>query len=340
MRTSDFGYHLPPERIAQEPAHPRDSSRLLHLDRETGDLAHYRFRDLLELLNPGDALVLNDTRVIRARLRARKLPTGGKAELLLLRRNEPQIWEALVGGKGLRPGIRLALSHGLEAEILDDLGQSRRRIRFNQPVSPLLEELGEAPLPPYIHRPLTDPGDYQTIYARIAGSAAAPTAGLHFTHDLLERLTRRGITLVSVTLHIGLDTFAPVTSEDPSGHPIHSEWGQVSGGAAESLQAVRERGGRIVAVGTTSTRILETAARETAEGLPTSAFEGQTNLFILPGFRFRIVDALVTNFHLPRSTLLMLVSAFSGREKILHAYKVAMESGYRFYSFGDAMLIT
>lgn len=340
MRTSEFDYHLPPERIAQEPARPRDSSRLLHLDRATGELSHFRFRDLPELLKRGDALVLNDTRVIRARLRAHKLPTGGKAELLLLRRHEPQVWEALVGGKGLRPGVRLGIADGLQAEVIEDLGESRRRVRFNQPISPLLEQFGEPPLPPYIHRPLTDPEDYQTIYARIRGSAAAPTAGLHFTPSLLEELTRRGIALVRVTLHIGLDTFAPVTSEDPSRHTIHSEWGRVSQKAAVTLQSVRQRGGRIVAVGTTSTRILETAARQTSQDLLLGAFEGQTNLYILPGFHFRVVDALVTNFHLPRSTLLMLVSAFASRERILNAYKVAMESGYRFYSFGDAMLIT
>lgn len=339
MRTSDYDYLLPPEQIAQRPASPRDASRLMVLRRDASALEHLRFRDLPSLLRPGDALVLNQTRVIPARLHARKQPGGGRVELLLLRRVEPQVWEALVGGKAIRPGRRLVVEGGPEVEVLEDLGGARRLVRFAEPLSPQLERIGEMPLPPYIHAPLQSPEEYQTVFARHPGSAAAPTAGLHFTPELLQRLEAGSIRLVRLTLHIGLDTFAPVSEELVEDHPIHTEWCQLDAAAAETLQSVRSGGGRIIAVGTTSVRTLETAALTAPTGQVVSPFEGPTDLYILPGHAFRAVDAVLTNFHLPRSTLLMLVSAFAGRERILGAYEQAKAEGYRFYSFGDAMLI-
>lgn len=339
MRTSDFEYDLPAEFIAQAPAVPRDSSRLLVLDRAGSPLSHRVFRDLPKLLRPNDTLVLNETRVIPARLRARKVPSGGRVEVLLLRRPAPQTWEVLVGGKGLRPGARVRVESGPQATVLQDLGGARRLVRFENPISPRLEEIGEMPLPPYIHTPLRDREEYQTVFAREPGSAAAPTAGLHFTPELLDRIRSCGIQIAWVTLHIGLDTFAPVLEEDPREHPIHTEWCRLSAAAAKAINAARAQDGRIVAVGTTAVRTLETAARSAPSGETVVPFEGPTDLFILPGHKFRAVDALVTNFHLPRSTLLMLVSAFAGRERILEAYEAAKKAGYRFYSFGDAMFI-
>ena len=340
MRTSDYDYVLPPERIAQRPASPRDASRLLVMHRDSLALEHRVFRDLPSLLRPGDALVLNQTRVIPARLHARKQPGGGRVELLLLRRVEPQVWEALVGGKALRPGRKLAVEGGPAVQVVEDLGGPRRLLRFAEPLSPQLERLGEMPLPPYIHAPLQSPEEYQTVFARHPGSAAAPTAGLHFTPELLQAVEAAGVHLVPVTLHIGLDTFAPVSEELVENHPIHTEWCQLDAAAASTLQSVRSREGRIVAVGTTCVRTLETAARHAPADQVVAPYEGPTDLFILPGHTFRAVDALLTNFHLPRSTLLMLVSAFAGREHILAAYEQAKTEGYRFYSFGDAMLIT
>ena len=353
MRLEDFDYSLPAERIAQRPAQPRDSSRLMVLDRTSGAIQHRNFRDLPSLLTPGDALILNETRVIPARLRARKLPGGGRLELLLLEREGPRTWQALVGGKGLRPGCRLAVEGGPEAEVVEQMDGARRLVRFDRPITPELERLGESPLPPYIHEPVRDPAEYQTVYARNPGSAAAPTAGLHFTPGLLQSLEERGLRIGKITLHIGLDTFAPVRASDPRGHAIHSEWCSVPAAALEAVAAARAEGRRVVAVGTTVVRALETAAASPADhATPDSAlsaglaaparlapFEGRTDLFILPGFEFRLVDAMLTNFHLPRTTLLMLVSAFAGRERVLAAYEAAREGGYRFYSFGDAMLI-
>ncbi len=339
MKTADFDYDLPEEYIAQTPAEPRDASRLLVLRREADSLEHAIFRDLGDYLRPGDLLVLNRTRVIPARLFGRKIPTGGKVELLLLRREKPQEWEALVGGKGLHPGRRVALGEGLTAEILADLGGPRRRVRFSAPLSPHLEEIGHTPLPPYIHEPLRDPERYQTVYAREPGSAAAPTAGLHFTADLMERLRAQGVRFAEVTLHVGLDTFAPVNENDPREHKIHTEWCRLSPETAATIREVRQAGGRVIAVGTTCVRTLESAARLASPDALVAPFEGPTDLFILPGYTFRLVDAMITNFHLPRSTLLMLVSAFAGRERILRTYEVAKAAGYRFYSFGDAMLI-
>lgn len=335
MRTDAFDYHLPPDRIAQRPARPRDHARLLVLDRRRGILQHARFDSLPSLLRPGDLLVLNETRVLPARLRAHKIPTGGKAEILLLRRLGDRTWEALLGGRALGPGRRLQVEGGPAAIVEEDLGGGRRQIRFDEPISPLLDRIGEMPVPPYIHAPLEDPEDYQTVFSRILGSAAAPTAGLHFTPALLERVAEAGASTAFVTLNVGMDTFAPVVEDDPRRHSIHTEWCAVPEEAAARVRETRQTGGRVIAVGTTSVRTLETASR-TGD---IRAFEGPTDLFILPGFEFRAVDAMITNFHLPRSTLLMLVSAFAGRERILDAYEVAIREGYRFYSFGDAMLI-
>ncbi len=339
MKTSDFGYNLPKEFIAQQPVYPRDSSRLLVYNREQGTVAHRHFHQLVELLRENDLLVINQTRVIQARLYCKKVPTGGKAELLLLREIEKDTWEAMVGGKGIRPGTRIQVDNGPEVYIEDDLGGSLRKIRFLDPIEPLLEQIGNVPLPPYIHEHLDKPERYQTIYARESGSAAAPTAGLHFTSALIEKIQQKGIRIAEVTLHIGLDTFAPVHEEDPREHKIHREWCRLSDKTAALINQTRESGGRIIAVGTTSVRTIETAARQSEVGLGISSFEGKTDLFILPGFDFQIVDCMLTNFHLPESTLVMMVSAFTGREKILELYQLAMQEGYRFYSFGDAMLL-
>ncbi len=339
MQTSDFDYDLPPEYIAQHPAEPRDASRLLVLHRSDGSLQHRRFREIGDYLRPGDVLVINQTRVIPARLYARKIPTGGKVEILLLQREEAHLWEALVGGKRLGEGKRLQVEGGPQAEIVEVLDGPRRRIRFSEPIEEHFPQAGHVPLPPYITAPLHNPERYQTVYARQAGSVAAPTAGLHFTPELLAALKEQGIEVARITLHVGLDTFAPVTEATPQEHKIHTEWCQVTAEAAERINAARRAGGRIVAVGTTSVRTLESAARRSAAGEAVAPFEGPTDLFILPGYTFRAVDMMLTNFHLPKSTLLMLVSAFAGRERILETYEVAKREKYRFYSFGDAMLI-
>ena len=340
MKTSDFDYDLPPEFIAQTPAEPRDSSRLLVLDRATGAISHRIFRELGQFLRPGDLLVLNETRVIPARLYARKIPTGGRVELLLLRREDARTWETLVGGKGLYPGKRVQLEGDAPAgEIIADLGGPRRRVRFDAPLEPHLERIGQVPLPPYIHTPLNERERYQTVYAREPGSAAAPTAGLHFTPRLMDELRGQGVNFASVVLHVGLDTFAPVHEENPEEHEIHTEWCQLTPEVAAQIREAKRSGGRVIAVGTTSVRTLESAAREASPEEIVRPLEGPTDLFILPGYRFRVVDAMITNFHLPRSTLVMLVSAFAGRERILAAYETAKREGYRFYSFGDAMLI-
>ena len=338
MRTADFDYHLPPERIAQTPIEPRHASRLLVLHRAADRVEHRTFWDIGDYLRPGDLLVVNQTRVIPARIFARK-PTGGRVELLLLKRLDGTTWEALVGGKRVSSGMKLALEGGPQAEILQTMEGSRRLVRFDQPVEPYLEQSGQMPLPPYIHTPLSDPERYQTVYARQPGSAAAPTAGLHFTPELMARLNGSGIQFAEVTLHVGLDTFAPVTEDDPQTHTIHTEWCEVTPAAAAQINAARQKGGRIIAVGTTSVRTLETAARQALPGDAVGACSGATGLYILPGFEFKAVDALVTNFHLPRSTLLMLVSAFASRDQILSVYREAVRREYRFYSFGDAMLI-
>ncbi len=346
MKTSDFDYDLPPEFIAQTPIEPRDASRLMVLDRATGEIAHRRFSDLPEYLRPGDLLALNQTRVIPARLAAHKLPTGGRAEVLLLRRLGPQTWEALVGGSGLRGGSRLQVMDGPAAEVIEALDGARRVLRFDAPLTPDLPRIGQTPLPPYITAPLTDPERYQTVYGREPGSAAAPTAGLHFTQGLLDRLKSEGVRIAGVTLHVGVDTFAPITEGAVEEHKIHSEWCRLGPETANAVNDARLHSGRIVAVGTTTVRTLETAARTARPTQTVGPFEGPTELFILPGHRFQAVDGLITNFHLPRSTLILLVAAFvgerspwSGRDRLLKAYETAKQEGYRFYSFGDAMLI-
>jgi S-adenosylmethionine:tRNA ribosyltransferase-isomerase len=340
MLLSDFDYHLPPELIAQTPVEPRDSSRLLMLDRDTGALQHCFFRDLPQWLRAGDVLVFNDTRVLHARVPVRKA-SGGKAELLLLRSQDVHTWVALGGGKGLRPGVRLTLEQAptVSAEIVAELDGPERLVRFSEPILPRLVEAGQVPLPPYIHERLADPERYQTVYARAAGSAAAPTAGLHFTPALLATLTAMGIALVFVTLHVGVDTFQPVHEDDPRMHKMHGEWCAVSPEAAAAINAAKRDGRRVIAVGTTAVRTLESAALRAAPGEAVSAFADTVDLFIYPGFRWRVVDGLITNFHLPRSTLLMLVSALAGRERLLKAYAAAVDARYRFYSFGDAMMI-
>ncbi len=339
MKTSDFDYHLPESSIAQTPAEPRDSSRLLVLHRASGDVEHRLFRDLSLFLRPNDLLILNRTRVIPARIFAKK-ETGGKVELLLLRRRDELTWEALVGGKGLRVGKRVEVENGPQAEIIEILEGSERLIKFSEPIEPYFSRVGNIPLPPYIHEKLSDPERYQTVFAKEAGSAAAPTAGLHFTPQLLDELKANGVKIAYVTLHVGLDTFAPVTEDDPAEHKIHTEWCELPQETADAINATKQSGGRVVAVGTTSVRTLEAAAQLTTNHQPlTTAFLGPTNIFILPGYQFKVVDAIITNFHLPKSTLIMLVSAFAGREKILSAYETAIREGYRFYSFGDAMFI-
>ena len=340
MKTSDFDYHLPESSIAQTPAEPRDSSRLLVLHRDTGDVEHRLFRDVSLFLQPNDLLILNQTRVSPARIFAHK-STGGRVELLLLRRRDALTWESLVGGKGLRVGTKVRVDDGPEAEIIELLEGSERLIKFSEPIEPYFSKVGHVPLPPYIHEKLTDPERYQTVYAKEPGSAAAPTAGLHFTPQLLDELKAKGVNIAYVTLHVGLDTFAPVTEDDPETHVIHTEWCELSQQTADIINQTKQSGGRVIAVGTTSVRTLESAAQSlTANSQPLiTAFTGPTSLFILPGYQFKIVDVMITNFHLPKSTLLMLVSAFAGREKILETYETAIKAGYRFYSFGDAMLI-
>jgi len=338
MLTSDFDYDLPLDRIAQTPIEPRHNARLMILRRGQALIEDSIFKNLANYLTPGDLLVINQTRVIPARLFARK-PTGGKVELLLLKRLATGEWEALVGGRHLHTGTRLTVEDGPEVEISAEMEGSRRILKFLQPVEGLLPSLGEMPLPPYIHTRLTDPERYQTVYAQQIGSAAAPTAGLHFTTELMRSLEAYGLRFAKVTLHVGLDTFAPVTETDPNEHKIHTEWCEMTEETAELINQTRASGGKIVAVGTTSVRTLESSAL--ASPVPGRAvpISGSTGLYILPGFEFKLVDALITNFHLPKSTLLMLVSAFAGREFMLNAYAEAIKREYRFYSFGDAMLI-
>jgi len=345
MKTSDFDYTLPVELIAQTPIEPRDQSRLMVLARTEGSVTHARFRQVIDCLRPGDVLVFNDSRVIPARLNGRRVAGGGRVEILLLRRIEPGIWQALV-----RPGKRIAV--GTKIELIGDAdsgvavgvyAEIERLemdgvmvIRFSD--EDLLSGLGAMPLPPYIRLPLARPERYQTVYARDSGSVAAPTAGLHFTPELLAALQRQGIHCLYVTLHIGLDTFRPVRVENPHRHPVYREYGALSQSVAAELSRARAEGRRIIAVGTTTVRLLEQVG-QLHNPPDIQPFQDWVDLFILPGHRFRLVDGLITNFHLPRSTLLMLVTAFAGRELITAAYQQAIDRGYRFYSFGDAMLI-
>jgi len=334
--TRDFDYELPPERIAQRPA-PRGASRLLVLDRE-GPERHRHVRDLPEILRPGDLLVINDTRVIPARLFGRRAG-GGQIEILLTGKAGDRDWDALVKpGRRARPGTVFTLDEGLTAEVIEKEETGRHRLRFSEPIEPHLERLGHMPLPPYIQREdeAEDRERYQTVWAKNPGAIAAPTAGLHFTRELLDQLTAAGIEIAEVTLHVGLGTFKPVTAERVEDHRMETERWQVGETTAAAIRRTRERGGRVVAIGTTVVRTLESAAL--AGKGQVQAGSGATELFITPGFQFRVVDVLLTNFHLPKSTLLMLVSAFAGREQVLAAYEEAIREGYRFYSYGDAML--
>ena len=341
MKTSDFDYELPQELIAQTPVEPRDSSRLLVYHRDTGAVEHKIFRDVIDYLNPGDVLVINQTRVIPARLYGVKEGTGGAIEFLLLRRLNLTDWEVILKpGKKAKPGARFVFGNGeLVAEILTICEDGGRTVRFfyEGVFEDVLDRLGQMPLPPYIHEKLEDKTRYQTVYAKVDGSAAAPTAGLHFTPELLEKINRKGIDVVPVLLHVGLGTFRPVKEEDVADHHMHSEYYEVTPEQAAAINAARARGGRIVCVGTTSVRTLETVSTEDGIVHPGSGF---TQIFITPGVKIKAVDALITNFHLPQSTLLMLISALMGRENALAVYKQAVEERYRFFSFGDAMMIT
>jgi len=342
LLSEEFAYDLPEELVAQTPIEPRDASRLLVMHRGGGALEHRHFRDILEYLRPGDLLVANETRVIPARLQARKVPMGGRVELLLLGKHGNARWEALVKGRRVSPGQRLELGgseswpaiQGVVEAITPSGG---RMISFAEPIEAHLRRLGTIPLPPYIHQPLANPERYQTVYSRVEGSVAAPTAGLHFTPELIERTRALGAEWATVVLHIGLDTFRPVTEETVEQHRIHTEYCSLSPEAAACINHAVAEGRRVIAVGTTSVRVLETAAQDVPSGV--QPWGGPTALFIYPGYRFRVVDVLITNFHLPRSSLVMLVSAFAGRAKILRAYEEAVRLRYRFYSLGDGMLI-
>lgn len=340
MKTSDFDYNLPEELIAQTPVEPRDHSRLLVYDRADGSIRHLHFYDLPRFLNAGDVMVINDTRVIPARLLGEKEETHVPVEILLLKRLEKDLWEALVRpGRRLAPGTWCSFGDGLlRAEIVDRAPEGARLVRFHYQgvFEEILDRLGQMPLPPYIHERLQDRERYQTVYAREEGSAAAPTAGLHFTPELLETIRQKGVDIVPVLLHVGLGTFRPVKEEDVSQHQMHVEHYEVTPEAAERINRARAEGHRCVCIGTTSVRTLETASTE--DGL-VHAQSGDTGIFIMPGYHFKATDALVTNFHLPQSTLLMLISALMGREEALRVYNIAVEEKYRFFSFGDAMLI-
>ncbi len=340
MNINDFDYYLPEELIAQTPLSDRTSSRLLVLDRKSDTLSHRHFSDIIDFINPGDCLVLNNTRVIPARLFGRREVSGGAVELLLLRQQENDIWETLVRpGKKCRPGDRISFSDGkLVAEILSVKDDGNRLVQFHYQgiFNEILAELGEMPLPPYIKEKLADPERYQTVYSRIEGSAAAPTAGLHFTDDLLASLAQKGVHQAFVTLHVGLGTFRPVKAEKIEEHHMHTEAYSVTEETAALINRTRAEGGRVICVGTTATRVVETLTDES--GIM-HAGGGDTNIFIYPGYRFRGTDALITNFHLPKSTLIMLVSALADREQVLKAYETAVNEKYRFFSFGDAMFI-
>lgn len=340
MKTADFYYDLPQELIAQDPLEDRSSSRLMILDRQTGQVEHHVFREIIEYLNPGDCLVLNNTKVIPARLYGSKVGTDGKIEVLLLKRKENNIWETLVKpGKKCKPGAKISFGEGLLiGEVVDVVEEGNRLIQFHYEgvFEEILDQLGQMPLPPYITHQLQDKSRYQTVYAKHDGSAAAPTAGLHFTPELLAKIREKGVNIAEVTLHVGLGTFRPVKVEDVAQHHMHSEFYMVEEEQAKLINDTRKNGGRVVSVGTTSCRTLESAADE--NGI-LRAGSGWTEIFIYPGYQFKMIDALITNFHLPESTLLMLVSALAGKEPIMAAYEEAVKERYRFFSFGDAMFI-
>lgn len=339
LKKSDFYFDLPQELIAQDPLEDRSASRLLHLDKLTGEVSHHVFKEVPNFLKPGDCLVLNNTKVIPARLLGQR-ESGGHVEVLLLSRKESDVWETLVKpGKKCKPGTKLSFGDGLlKAEVLETLEDGNRKIRFfyDGIWEEVLDRLGEMPLPPYITHKLKDKNRYQTVYAKYEGSAAAPTAGLHFTKELLAQIESQGIKIVYVTLHVGLGTFRPVKEENVLDHHMHSEWYQVSPEAAQTINETKTSGGRVICVGTTSCRTIESASGEDGKVM---AGSGDTQIFIYPGYRFKVLDGLITNFHLPESTLVMLVSALAGREHVLAAYQEAIKERYRFFSFGDAMII-
>lgn len=340
MKTSDFHYDLPKELIAQTPLKKRDNSRMLVLNKESGDVAHKHFYDVLDFLNEGDCLIMNDSRVLPARIYGIKKETGARVEFLLLKQKEQNLWECLAGpGKKAKPGTEFifgdGIMHGIVTEVLDG---GNRLVKFSCEESffTALDKIGQMPLPPYITKELTDRERYQTVYSRELGSAAAPTAGLHFTNELLEKAKEKGVNIGFVTLHVGLGTFRPVKVDDVTKHKMHSEHYEIPAETAELIKKTKKNGGRVIAVGTTSCRTLETAAAQYGEVIPC---EGFTDIFIYPGFDFKVLDGLITNFHLPESTLIMLVSAFAGFDNIMNAYNTAVREKYRFFSFGDAMLI-
>lgn len=340
MNVKDFDYYLPEELIAQHPLEARDEARLMLVDKETGELEHKVFKDIIDYLNPGDCLVLNDTRVLPARLIGEKEGTGGKMEFLLLKRVDKDVWETLVKpGKKAKIGTRFVFGNGeLKAEVVDIMEEGNRLVRFEYEgiFEEVLDRLGQMPLPPYIKEKLEDKEQYQTVYSKEQGSAAAPTAGLHFTEELLEKIKEKGVNLAFLTLHVGLGTFRPVKEENIEDHVMHSEYYKMDKETADIINKTKENGKRVIAVGTTSCRTLETIGDESNKVKETS---GWTDIFIYPGYKFNIVDALITNFHLPQSTLIMLVSALSKRDLVLNAYETAVKEKYRFFSFGDAMFI-
>ena len=340
MKTSDFFYDLPEELIAQDPLEDRTASRLLVLDRKTGVVKHKIFSDVIDYLNKGDCLVINNTRVIPARLIGEKEGTGGKVEVLLLKRRANDVWETLVKpGKKLRPGAKITFGDGrLRAEVLEVVEEGNRLVKFHYEgiFEEILDSLGEMPLPPYITHKLEDKEMYQTVYAKFDGSAAAPTAGLHFTKELLNKIEEKGIKIASITLHVGLGTFRPVKVDDVNNHHMHTEWYEVNAEAADIINETKRNGGRVICVGTTSCRTIESVADEKGY---MKAKTGETDIFIYPGYKFKVMDGLITNFHLPESTLVMLVSAFAGKENVLSAYETAVKERYRFFSFGDAMIL-
>jgi len=340
MKTSDFFYDLPEELIAQDPLEDRTASRLLVLNRETGAIEHKIFSDVIDYLNEGDCLVINNTRVIPARLIGEKEGTGGKVEVLLLKRRANDVWETLVKpGKKLKPGAKITFGDGrLRAEVLEVVEEGNRLVKFHYEgiFEEILDSLGEMPLPPYITHKLEDKEMYQTVYAKFDGSAAAPTAGLHFTKELLSKIEEKGIKIASITLHVGLGTFRPVKVDDVNHHHMHTEWYEVNAEAADIINETKRNGGRVICVGTTSCRTIESVADENGY---MKAKTGETDIFIYPGYKFKVMDGLITNFHLPESTLVMLVSAFAGKENVLAAYETAVKERYRFFSFGDAMIL-
>lgn len=340
MKRQDFYFELPEELIAQDPLEDRSGSRLLVVDKETGEVSHHIFKEIIDYLEPGDCLVLNDTKVIPARLIGAKEDTGGKIEVLLLKRREDHIWETLVKpGRKARCGTRISFGDGmLTGEVVEIAEEGNRLIRFEYEgiFEEILDRLGQMPLPPYITHQLEDKNRYQTVYAKHTGSAAAPTAGLHFTPELLKAIEEKGVDIAEVTLHVGLGTFRPVKTENILEHHMHSEYYRIEEEAAEKINRAKEKGNRVICVGTTSCRTIESAADEKGR---LRACSGWTDIFIYPGYQFRVLDCLITNFHLPESTLIMLVSALAGREHVLEAYEEAVRERYRFFSFGDAMLV-